>query len=107
MLEKCILLLLASNAVDTVDPRATEETSAIDRAIQSATLRDSFARFQHPGMQVSDLTQLVLRYRPNILHISGHGREIEGLTLDDDNQFATIVCSGQIRPGIFGSVAGA
>lgn len=97
MIEKCILLLLASNAVDTVDPRATEETSAIDRAIQSATQRDSFARFQHPGMQVSDLTQLVLRYRPHILHISGHGREIEGLVLDDDSQFATIGCSQLVK----------
>ena len=97
MIEKCILLLLASNAVDTVDPRATEETSAIDRAIQSATQRDSFARFQHPSMQVSDLTQLVLRYRPHILHISGHGREIEGLVLDDDSQFATIGCSQLVK----------
>jgi hypothetical protein len=30
MIERCILLLLASNAVDTVDPSAADEISEID-----------------------------------------------------------------------------
>ena len=84
MIEKCILLLLASNSIDTVDARTADEIRGIDSAIQSATHRDSFERIQHSGLRVSDITKLLFSHQPHILHISGHARQFEGLILEDD-----------------------
>lgn len=84
MSERCILLLLATNSVDTVDPRTAEEISEIDDTIQSAPYRDSFVCVQRSGLRVSDISRLLNRHAPHILHLSGHARETEGFVLDDD-----------------------
>lgn len=94
MMERCILLLLASNEVDTVDSRAAGEIREINEVIQSATHRDSFERSPHSGVRASDITTLLLRHKPHILHISGHSRKTEGLVLEDDNgQVEKITCA--------------
>ncbi|HYJ88784.1 MAG TPA: pentapeptide repeat-containing protein [Pyrinomonadaceae bacterium] len=93
MIDTCILLLLASNAVDTVDPLAANEIRGINEAIQSSTHRKSFKRLQHPGLRVSDIRKWLLRHKPHILHISGHARPTEGLVLENDNgKTAKIKC---------------
>ena len=94
MIERCILLLLASNAVDIVDPLAANEIRGINEAIQSSNNRESFERFQNPGLQLSDLGTWVSRYKPHILHISGHAQPNMGLVLEDDNgEVAKINCA--------------
>jgi hypothetical protein len=94
MLERCILLLLASNNVETLDSRAADEIREINEAIQSTIHRDSFESFQHPGLRASDITKLLLRHKPHILHISGHSRKTEGLVLEDnDGQIKKINCA--------------
>lgn len=98
MTERCILLLLASNAVDTVDPGAADEISEIDETIQSAERRDSFERFLYPGLRVSGIRKLLLRHKPHILHIAGHARPTEGLVLEDDNgETAKVTCSALVN----------
>lgn len=98
MMQTCILLLLASNDVETLDSRTADEIRAIDEVIQSAAHRDSFKRFPHPGVRASDITKLVLRHSPHILHISGHSRKTEGLVLEDDNsEVAKIRCDQLVR----------
>lgn len=84
MAEKCILLLLASNSVDTTDPRTAEEIREINQVIRSANHRDSFELSQHPGLRASDIPTLLLSHNPHLLHISGHSRRTEGLVLEDD-----------------------
>ena len=83
MIEKCILLLLASNDVDIVDSRAADEIRDIYEVIQSATYQASFRRLPHGAVRSSDIAKFLLRYSPHILHISGHSKKTEGLVLED------------------------
>ncbi len=93
MRETCILLLLASNDVETLDSRTADEIREIDKIIQSATYRDSLKLLPHPGVQASDITRLLLRYKPHILHISGHSRKTEGLVLEDKGEVVKLNCA--------------
>ena len=94
MMERCILLLLASNDVETLDSRTADEIREIDEIIRSTTHRDSFEHSLHPAVRASDITTLLLRHKPHILHISGHSRKTEGLVLEDDNgQVEKINCA--------------
>src|SRR6185503_9394414 len=98
MTERCTLLLLASNAVDTVDPRTADEIRRIYDVIQSATHRDCFQRHLHPALRVSDITKRLLSHNPHILHVSGHARPTEGLVLEDDNgNTAKIKCDDLVN----------
>lgn len=98
MVERCVLLLLATNSVDTVDPRVADEIRGIDNVIQAAIHRDSFERLQHSGLRLSDITKLLLRHEPHILHISGHAKPTEGLVLDDDNSnIAKVKCDQLVK----------
>jgi hypothetical protein len=98
MIERCILMLLASNDVEALDSRAADEIGGINEAIQSATHRASFERFQHPGLRVSGIRKLLLRHNPHILHISSHARPTEGLVLEDDNsKTAKIKCDRLVK----------
>jgi len=94
MIERCILLLLASNDVETLDSRAADEIRDINEVIQSAPHRNSFECLQHPALRDSDIKKWLLRYKPHILHISGHSRETEGLVLEDyKGQVEKISCT--------------
>jgi hypothetical protein len=101
MSNKLKLLLLAANSVDTVDPKASEEIRAIDRAIQVAPLRENFEIQKEPALRVSDIGPLLLKYNPDVLHISGHSRETEGLVIEDDlGDRAEIQCA-QLKDVLF------
>jgi hypothetical protein len=96
MMERCILLLLASNDVDTVNPGTADEIRRIDKVIQSATYR--FQRYMHSALRVSDITKLLLSHNPHMLHISGHSRETEGLVFEDENgDVAKIRCDRLVK----------
>lgn len=94
MSDKLKLLLLAANSVDTLDSRATDEIQAIDRAIQAAPFRERFDIQKEPALRVADIGPLVLKHNPDLLHISGHSRETEGLVLDSElRHVAKVQCS--------------
>jgi hypothetical protein len=98
MMQPCILLLLASNDVETSNSRTADEIRAIKEVIRSATYRDSFTPLPHPGLLASDITTLLLSHNPHILHISGHAKQTEGLVLEDENKkIAKIKCSQLIK----------
>lgn len=98
MTERCTLLLLASNAVDTVDPRTADEIRSIYDVIQSATHRDCFQRNLHPALRVSDITKRLLSHNPHILHVSGHAKPTKGLVLEDEKgDVATIKCDQLVK----------
>jgi hypothetical protein len=105
MSERCNLLMLATNAVDTVDPRAANEIRGINEIIQSATYRTSFDPVQLFGLRVSDIRKWLLRYEPHILHISGHARPTEGLVLDDDDGKTTKLKCADLVDIILSSIA--
>lgn len=78
------ILFLASNPRDTHPLRLDKEMRSIDQAIRSSDLRDSFIINQQWAVRVSDLQEHLLRYKPNIVHFSGHGSPDSEIILEDD-----------------------
>ena len=84
------ILFLAANPMDTPRVRSDKQSSAIDEALRSSEFRDRFQLEKHFAVQVSKLTELILRYRPTIVHFTGHGSKTGKIALEDD--------AGGIRP---------
>jgi len=79
------ILFLASNPADTVRLRLDEEVRAIERTLRQADLRDKFQLTSSFAVRVSDLQDLLLRYKPDIVHFSGHGSTSSELIFQDEN----------------------
>jgi pterin-4a-carbinolamine dehydratase len=77
------ILFLAANPADTERLRLDEEVRAIDKVLNNARYRDSFELKSHWAVQVDDLQDLLLRYRPDIVHFSGHGSGSSEIVLHD------------------------
>ncbi len=78
------ILFIAANPTDIVWLRVGEESRAIDRALRSAKYRDLFQIETHLAVRVGDISELLLRHQPNIVHFSGHGTEKSEIILEDD-----------------------
>lgn len=79
------ILFLAANPVDTDTLRLDEEMRAIDRAMRAAEFRDRFEIDQHWAVRVGDLQEALLRFRPNIVHFSGHGTDASEIVLQTES----------------------
>ncbi|MFY9622509.1 MAG: NB-ARC domain-containing protein [Pyrinomonadaceae bacterium] len=87
--------------MDTVDSRASDEIQAIDRAIQASPLRHKFDIQKEPALRVSDIGPSLLKHNPDILQISAHSRETEGLVLENDvGRVAKVQCA-QLKNVLF------
>ena len=78
------ILFLAANPSDTTRLRLDEESRAIDRALRQSEFRDRFDILQHWAVSVTDLQELLLRHKPDIVHFSGHGSSASEIILEDD-----------------------
>lgn len=77
------ILFLAANPKDTQPLRLDAEIRAIDQALLKAEFRTRFVLNQQWAVQISDLEQHLLRYRPDIVHFSGHGSSSSEVILED------------------------
>ena len=77
------ILFLAANPTDTTQLRLGQEVREIDDALRRAQYRDRFDLEQHHAVQVGDLQGLLQRYRPDIVHFSGHGSTTGEILLED------------------------
>src|SRR5262249_23581093 len=69
---------------DTDQLRLDQEMRAIDEALlQKAEFRDKFDIKQQWAVRVSDLQGHLLRYKPDIVHFSGHGSASGEIVLED------------------------
>lgn len=78
------ILFLACNPPGTEQLAIDEESRAIDKSLRSAEYRDVFDIKSHLAVRVSDLQELFLRHKPNIVHFSGHGSPSSEIVLQDD-----------------------
>ena len=78
------ILFLAANPKDTPQLRLGEEVRAIDQAIRQAEFRDRFDINQFWATRVSDLQECLLRFKPDIVHFSGHGSRFSEIILEDN-----------------------
>ncbi len=75
------VLFLAANPADTTRLRLDREIQAIGRALQASGLHDRFELQQSWAVGPAEIQDSLLRYRPDIVHFSGHGEE-EGLVFE-------------------------
>jgi len=79
------ILFLAANPKDTSPLRLDEEIRGIDQALRQSEFRDKFDIKQHWAVRVTDLQSYFLRYKPDIVHFSGHGSESSEIILEDND----------------------
>lgn len=78
------ILFLASNPIDTVRLQLTAEVREIDQALLKVSYRHRFELENHSAVRMSDLQELLLRYKPSIVHFSGHGSLQGEIIVQDD-----------------------
>lgn len=83
MISPVKILVLATNPDETTPLSLDEEVRSIDQALQQSRFRDKFELEQQWAVRVSDLQRLLLRYKPDIVHFSGHGNESGEIILED------------------------
>lgn len=76
------ILFLAANPKDTPALRLDEEIRGIEGALRGADFRDRFDIKQQWAVRVSDVQDHLLRYRPDIVHFSGHGNSTSEIMLE-------------------------
>lgn len=67
------ILFLAAGPTDLVRLNLDEESRQIDQALREAEFRNLFILEKHYAVRATDLPPLLMCYRPDIVHISGHG----------------------------------
>lgn len=72
---KLKLLFLGANPASTSRLRLDQEIKAIEQALRSSRLTDRFELQQSWAVGDRDLQDSLFRYRPDIVHLSGHGSE--------------------------------
>ncbi len=81
--KKIIILFLAANPKDTDRLRLDEEVSTIDERLRLSQHRDKFGLEQQWAARTGDILDAMLRYKPDIVHFSGHGSDSGDLMFED------------------------
>ncbi len=81
---KVSILFLAANPHDTAQLYLDEEMRQIDEALIRSRYRDQFDIRSHWAVRTHDLQELMLRYKPKIVHFSGHGSTKSEIILQDE-----------------------
>jgi len=81
MSEKIRILFLSSNPWTTSRILVDEEAREIFERIHEGPYRDRFELHKHTAIKPIDLQRLLLMYRPQIVHFSGHGSKGHKLIL--------------------------
>jgi hypothetical protein len=85
MIHKIKILFLASDPADISRIRLGQEVRQIEEKIQLALYRDRFELIPQFAVRIDDVQQALLRYRPHIVHFSGHGSETSGIILENNS----------------------
>lgn len=91
MNEKIKILFLAADPVDVPHLRLGSEVKEIAEKIRSASHRDAFELVSEWAVTVRDLSQVLLRHCPHIVHFSGHGSASGALVVEDESGKARMV----------------
>jgi hypothetical protein len=76
------VLFLAANPSDTPRLALDLECKEIDARIRAAEHRDGLSLIPHLAVSLDDLSGLLLRHRPGIVHFSGHGDASGAIVLE-------------------------
>ena len=79
------VLFLAANPADQDQLKLTREMTQIDRDVRQAEFRDRFKFEQQWEVRVTELQGHLMRYKPDIVHFSGHGSRASEIILEDNH----------------------
>lgn len=79
-----VILFLAASPLDQDKLRLDKEAREIDASLRTTALRDKFDIEQCWAVRVSDIQSALLRYKPQIVHFSGHGTKSGELLVEND-----------------------
>jgi hypothetical protein len=99
------VLFLAANPAGTTPLALDEEIRAIDAKIRGSEHRDRLTLVSHWAVRLDDLSGLLMRQRPHVVHFSGHGAstgEIVLLRAGRDSQAGPPRGAGRTVPGAEG-----
>ncbi len=89
--KKVKILFLAAHPIGTPALRLDQEAREMDEALRKAEYRDHFGIVQQWALRVSDLESCLLRYKPDIVHFSGHGSPASEIILEDADGYSQAV----------------
>jgi hypothetical protein len=78
------VLFLAASPRDLEPIRPDEELSKIEKELRLGQNRDGFLLVAERAAQLSDISRALVRYKPNVVHFSGHGNEDGSLYVEDE-----------------------
>ena len=81
MTEKIRILFLSSNPWTTSRILVDEEVREIFERLHEGPCRNRFTLYNHSATRPGDLQRLLLQYRPQIVHFSGHGSKSHRIIL--------------------------
>lgn len=77
------VLFLAANPRNLTPLRPDEELRLIEQELWLSPNRDDFRLVSHVAVQLIDISRALVRYRPQIVHFSGHGDETGRIYVED------------------------
>lgn len=95
------ILFLAANPTDTDPLRLGEEVRTIDERLREADYRDQLDLVPHFAVRLEDLSKSLLRYKPHLVHFSGHGSPSGAIILEDASGR-----SNEVSPKVLGDLFG-
>lgn len=85
------ILFLAANPTDKSQLQLVNEINRIDEELLKAGLRVQFELEQRHEVRISQLQELLLRFNPQIVHFTGHGKEESALVFIDEQNRSQVV----------------
>ena len=87
------ILFLAANPIDKTRLQLEVEVREIENSLRSASFRDDFVLKKKGAVRSKDVIDAFIRYKPWLVHFSGHGSGMTGLVLEDDAGQANVLRS--------------
>ena len=91
MRQKIRILFLSANPWSTSRILVDEEAREIFGRLREGPYRNRFTLYNHSATRPSDLQRLLLEYRPQIVHFSGHGSKSHRIILGGSHGPAKMV----------------
>ncbi len=85
---EAVILFLGANPSNQTQLDLAKEAQAIGDQLRSTDLRDQFRIEQQWEPKAQQIPGKILRFRPTIVHFSGHGSRVGKLVLVDDKNIA-------------------
>jgi len=85
MAGKTKILFLAANAVDTGRLRLDVEIREIDQKLRSCPNANSIVLISQWAVRPRDIMEILMRYRPTVVHFSGHASNTSDIIFEDDS----------------------